>query len=110
MKHDDPIFKFDLNLLVLILISVVWALVLLWPHLRDLYRARVDFQNFYWMARFHSPDLFPADLIRWEEIIDIHFLGIILIQFPLSAGYALLLNLISYVVEPILFRWSICDK
>jgi hypothetical protein len=95
--------QLDKYLLAAIVVSVLWSVIVLWPHLTDYYRVPIDTQNFYWMARFQDPELFPVDHIYVDQLVQIELLGIQLFLYPVSLGYGLLFHLASNFVSPILF-------
>ncbi len=86
----------------LILASVLWSLIVLWPHLIDKYRVAVDVQNHYWMALFQNPSLFSRDpLLLTERLIPITMGGFDLILYPRSLGYGLLIWAGSFLIDPL---------
>ncbi|MEW6717742.1 MAG: hypothetical protein AB1345_09590 [Chloroflexota bacterium] len=89
----------------LIVITVVVAFLMafwsLWPQLWDGYRVPVDFQHFYWMARFQDPQLFPTDYILSDYLLEVDIGGHSLILYPRSLGYGLLFYLFSTLISPI---------
>ncbi|MCB0162645.1 MAG: hypothetical protein KDI79_00375 [Anaerolineae bacterium] len=86
----------------IILGSMVLTMLALWPHLSDKYRVPRDLQNFYWMARFQDPTLFPIDYLRADQLVELNILGQTVVLYPLSLGYGLLYYLGSFVID---FIW-----
>ena len=87
-----------------IVISIVWSLIILWPHLADYYRVPIDAQNHYWMAKFQDPALFPDDRLQYDEsLINVNIFGKQVILYPVSLGHAFIFFIASFLVEPILF-------
>jgi hypothetical protein len=69
-------------------------------HLFDPYRVEKDVQNFYWMARYQDPGLFPVDHLREGRMVaEIKAFGRPLVIFPPSLGYGLLFWLGSFVID-----------
>ena len=106
-RRSGQIFRgknVNLYWLASILFSMLWAVILLWPHLTDWYRVPVDGQNFYWMAKFQNSALFPDDPLQYaDRLIAINPDGKDVLLYPASLGYSLLFYLMSYVVSPITF-------
>ena len=91
-------------LLSALLISVLWSLIILWPHLTDWYRVPIDVQNHYWMAKFQDPTLFPGDRLQYQSSLTfLNIFGREIILYPRSFGHAFIFLLASVFVEPILF-------
>lgn len=88
-------------LLAAILISVIWSIIVLWPHLFDWYRVPIDEQTFYWMAKFQDPTLFPNE--KFGQLVDVELFSRSIVLYPISLGYSVLFYLASFFVEPILF-------
>jgi len=96
--------KVNVYWVVAVLFSCLWAVVVLWPHLTDWYRVPIDAQNFYWMAKFQNPALFPDDPLQFtDRLISIYPGGIHVLLYPASLGYTFIFYLASYVVSPIIF-------
>lgn len=89
---------------LLFLGTLVWMMIILWPHLIDYYRVPIDVQNHYWMAKFQDPSLFPKDPLSYgDKLVEIEWLGSSIFLYPQSPGYALLFWMASFVISPILF-------
>ena len=83
------------------LFSLVWALVVLWPHIFDPYRVPIDAQNHYWMARFQDLSLFENDLLPYaDDLIETSVFGVPIILYPRSVGYAFLFWGGSFLISP----------
>lgn len=91
-------------LLLALSVSLIWALIVLWPQLSDWYRVPNDFQNHYWMAKFQNPELFPDDRLQWaDDLLQIRIFDEVVTVYPMSLGYGLLFYFASAIVDPILF-------
>lgn len=104
-KHERRI---NPRWLSVILFSVMWAVIVLWPHLSDWYRVPIDGQNFYWMAKFQDPALFPDDRLQYfDRFLEIEAGGRYILLYPASLGYTFLFYLASFVISPIVFAKSL---
>ena len=76
------------------------------PSLVDPYRIDDDLRQYFWMARFRDPDVFPNDYIVHEikRVHVINVLGLDLIcQFE-SMGFGLLYQFASFLIPPLAFN------
>jgi hypothetical protein len=87
---------------LVLIISIVSIFITQRPHLFDRYQVAKDVQNFYWMARYQEPDLFPRDRLRqMESLTEFNLLGYRLILYPQSLGYGLLFWVGSFFIDHI---------
>jgi hypothetical protein len=91
--------KFNGLLILTLLISLLMIVLTQWPHLWDKYRVIKDMQNFYWMARFQDPALFPVDYLRADELIQVNLGGQSLLLYPASLGFGLFFYLANFVID-----------
>ena len=77
--------RFLILVLLLSLVLVLWSQS---PYLWDKYRVIKDVQNFYWMARYWDPDLFPVDHVYLSSgrVIELDVLGLPFLLYPASLG------------------------
>ncbi|MFL7792384.1 MAG: hypothetical protein AB8I69_09610 [Anaerolineae bacterium] len=91
-------------LLVLALIAMVATLWSQSPYLWDRYRVVGDVQNFFWIPRYWDADLFPVDCVHLSHgdvVIEVNFLGLRLMLYPVSLGYGLFFYLVGPLVDHI---------
>ncbi len=89
-------------IVIVIAASIMWAILVLWPHLVDPFRVPVDVQNHYWMAKFQDPALFPNDPLVYDQILrEIKLGGYPMLIYPRSLGYGLLFYVGSLFISPI---------
>ena len=90
--------RFLILVLLLSLVLVLWSQS---PYLWDKYRVIKDVQNFYWMARYWDPDLFPVDHVYLSSgrVIELDVLGLPFLLYPASLGYALLFYPATLVLD-----------
>jgi hypothetical protein len=98
-------FKNSQQLLLLSLsIALFLTLINQWEVLWDKYRVAYDVQNFYWMARYQDPDLFPVDYkyLSDNSIVLVELSGLEILLLVRSIGYGLLFWGFSFLADPIL--------
>jgi hypothetical protein len=91
-------------LLALVLFSLVATLWSQSPYLWDRYRVVGDVQNFFWIPRYWDADLFPIDCVHLSHgdvVIEVNFLGLRLMLYPVSLGYGLFFYLVGPLVDHI---------
>lgn len=88
-------------LVTVLAVSILLTLLVQLPQLGDRYRVEKDVQNFYWMARYQDPDLFPVDHLTWgnDAVVEVSALGYRLPLLPRSLGYGLLFWLGSFLID-----------
>ncbi|MGD2072947.1 MAG: hypothetical protein PVG65_05620, partial [Candidatus Thorarchaeota archaeon] len=97
-KDNDP----NGFLITSMVVSIIWALIILWPHILDPFRVPIDVQNHYWMAKFQDPVLFPDDpLVYGDVLTEINIGERSILIYPRSVGYGLLFWLGSFMISPI---------
>lgn len=94
LKRIRSVFRKDEHnwyLLAVIILSLIWSLLVLWPKLSDYYRFPGDVRTFYWMAKFQDPALFPFDdFLAHKDLVELNLWGKPLLLYPTSLGYGLL--------------------
>lgn len=102
MDHIRHHLRDKYKIIGLMLFSLLWALVVLWPHVFDPYRVPIDAQNHYWMAKFQDLSLFEHDLLPYaDDLIETSVFGVPIILYPRSVGYAILFWVGSFLISPI---------
>lgn len=84
-----------------VVLSLLMALGITIPHLTDPYRVEKDMQNFYWMASYQDPDLFPKDYLLGHTLLKLNVLGQPLVLYPASLAYGLLFYLSALGIDQI---------
>ena len=95
--------KWFWGVLLLTLLATLYVQI---PTFADLYRTDDDLRQYFWMARFQDPDVFPGDPII-DDIKRVHTIDVLgfelVCQFE-SLGFSVIYQLASYLIPPLILN------